>query len=447
MEEFTQITLSEWMEWKEDIRRKLRETAGNFVHIGFRLRQIRDSGMYDGCEDVFEFAQKEYGLGKSTVSRFIAINEKFSEEGYSIELRKEYKAIGSSKLSEMLTLTDAECSLITERTTVKEIRELKNFRRQQEPERAQTQNEAAYTPLQKCIIDYFSVPERREILNQTMEILDTAWLGETEESICSRLKEAAVTVNPGEYATHKKGIVFLFMYDWNAGVKYKLLTEPEPIALTWTEFLGSIQDIFLDCQGPDTWLNFYGFEEEKKAAPIEENQGFLCSVATSQQETNPESEQQEVMEEKQEIEDEQKSEEKAEIEEATGEPERECNGSEPSGGADPGAAAEICQADRDLPTVIETGGQQDDQIPGQDNVMNHPEYLPADMQQETEEQRKPEAADESELSHREKAEELVEGMRHFFREWEGQEIPSDELRKTKENAERLLKEIEQMLCQ
>lgn len=43
-----QITLTEWMQWREDIRRKLQETASNFVYIGYRLKQIRDSGMYDG---------------------------------------------------------------------------------------------------------------------------------------------------------------------------------------------------------------------------------------------------------------------------------------------------------------------------------------------------------------------------------------------------------------
>ena len=51
MEEYTQITLDEWTSWKEDIRRKLAETAGNFVYIGYRLKQIRDSGMYDGASD------------------------------------------------------------------------------------------------------------------------------------------------------------------------------------------------------------------------------------------------------------------------------------------------------------------------------------------------------------------------------------------------------------
>ena len=61
MEEYTQITLNEWQEWREDIRKKLQETAQNFVYIGFRLRQIRDSGILDGCSDIFEFANRDLG--------------------------------------------------------------------------------------------------------------------------------------------------------------------------------------------------------------------------------------------------------------------------------------------------------------------------------------------------------------------------------------------------
>ena len=306
MEEYTQITLTEWLSWKEDIRQKLQETAGNFVHIGYRLKQIRDSGMYDGCQDIFEFAQKEYGLSKSTVSRFIAINEKFSEGGNSLELRAEFRGIGSSKLSEMLTLPDADCTLITERTTVKEIRELKEFNRQEPPEDAlegeaesccdvATESPSAivnteakadpetpekapgqqekdntvrtYTPLQKCIIDFFS--DRRQVLCQVMDILT----GEVTEG---GLKAAAEKVNPGDYCTHKKGLVFLFLYDWNQGVKYKLMTAPEPISMSWTEFLREIQEIYLpayESRPEDVWSEFYGKKEgtaTEKSEPVTE---------------------------------------------------------------------------------------------------------------------------------------------------------------------------------
>ena len=116
-----QITLNVWQQWRDDIKEKLAETADNFVYIGYRLKQIRDSGMYDGADNIFEFAQREYGLTKSTVSRFIAINERFSEDGNSLHLKSAYRGLNQSKLTEMLGLTDEECTLITEQTTVKEI--------------------------------------------------------------------------------------------------------------------------------------------------------------------------------------------------------------------------------------------------------------------------------------------------------------------------------------
>lgn len=282
MDEMQQITLDQWMAWKEDIREKLRETAGNFVYIGFRLKQIRDSGMFDGAADIFEFAGKEYGLSKSTTSRFIAINEKFSEGGNSLELRKEYRAIGSSKLAEMLTLPDAECQMITERTTVKEIRELKNFGKQEVPEAA-GEEEEELTPIEKCLVDYFK--DKKDMLNAVMKnVYD------------DRYEEAAEQMNPSGYATHKKGICFMFMYDFNTGVKLKLLTESQPVTMTWKELLLEVYEIFaniFEAGEEDVHKAYYGEPEKEveketkietqKVEEIQKNQGVEGSVATSQQ--------------------------------------------------------------------------------------------------------------------------------------------------------------------
>ena len=279
MEEYTQITLDQWTQWKEDIRNKLAETAGNFVYIGYRLKQIRDSGMFGGAADVFEFAKNEYGLGKSTVSRFIAINEKYSEGGNSLELREEFKRFSSSKLAEMLTLPDSEIQLITEKTTVKEIRELKEFDRQTPP--AEEVTEVTWTPLEKCLVDFFKV--RKEMLNGIM-----ACMGENPPEY----KKAAELMNPSGQNSHKKGIMFLFLYDWSMGVKYKLMTEPEPVSLTWPELLNTIFGIYAHCDLTDVWSDFYAEpEEEKREEKAEEekapqpqsNQGESAPVATSQQ--------------------------------------------------------------------------------------------------------------------------------------------------------------------
>jgi len=276
MEEYTQITLDQWAQWKEDIRQKLAETANNFVYIGYRLKQIRDSGMYDGAADIFEFAQKEYGMGKSTVSRFIAINEKYSEGGNSLELRKEFRSFSSSKLSEMLTLPDNEIQLINERTTVRAIRELKQFNAE-DPEKVLEEETAkeelsatgeqekrTYTPLEKCLIDFFRTKQRT--LAEVMELLD-------QETTAGQ-KQAAELMAPSGQAFHKKGIVFLFLYEWGEGVKYKLMTEPEPVFMTWTDFLEHVRGIFKG----------YGikeFYEKLDGTHAQSNQGFPA-VATSQ---------------------------------------------------------------------------------------------------------------------------------------------------------------------
>lgn len=268
MEEYTQITLDMWMQWKEDIRRKLQETAGNFVYIGYRLRQIRDSGMLrdqEDCENIFDFAKKEYGLDRSTVSRFMAINEKYSEGGYSIELQEKYRGFGQSQLAEMLTLPDSEIELITENMTVKEIRELKSFSKQEEafmnaPEEEEqtvpfpeeepegqavpfpeeeTQEEAKqaagadnmpeWTPLQKCIIDFFK--DKKELLKRVAENIDD------EKAVSEMLAPSGVAV-------HSFSGVFILMYDYSKGVKYKKLGFGQ-YDMTWEEFIAEIDAVFI----------------------------------------------------------------------------------------------------------------------------------------------------------------------------------------------------------
>lgn len=279
MEEMQQITIDQWMDWKEDIRRKLAETTRNFVYIGYRLKQIRDSGMFGGAEDIFDFAAKEYGLGKSTVSRFIAINEKFSEGGNSLELKEKYREMGSSKLTEMLALTDAECDMITERTTVAQIRELKEFNRQEpEEEKGQEKEEDilhTWTPLQKCIIEYFR--GKKEMLDEAMGYIAGG-----------DYKQAAEAISPNGSTTFKKGIIFLFMYDYETGVKYKKFGTNDVTLMSWSDFIVEICEIFW----PDYSMGINGYDAlykvpEQKKEKAEEMPEILNgegSVATSQQE-------------------------------------------------------------------------------------------------------------------------------------------------------------------
>lgn len=278
-----QITIDMWMQWREDIRTKLNETANNFVYIGYRLKQIRDSGMFGECDNLISFAQKEYGLGKSAVSRFIAINDKFSEDGNSELLKEEYRGLTSSKLSEMLTLTEADCTLITEQTTIKEIRELKNHIIEKEGEEIEESKETTeYTAVEKCIIDFFQNKDKK--LNEVMKLLK-----EPDED---KIKMAAELINPTGQCSHKKGVAMMFFYGYEQGIKCKLLTEVEPRSMTYAEFMMTTRKIFQMAadETEKVWELYYPQEqeeeeekqEEQKAPSVLQNQG-LETVATSQQ--------------------------------------------------------------------------------------------------------------------------------------------------------------------
>lgn len=129
-----QVTLDEWIIWKEDIRNRLQESKENFVVIGYRLKQIRDTEAYrqEGYGSVTEFAQAEYGLTPTYTSRFMNINDKYSVGGNSMELAEEYRGYSYSVLCEMLTLDDVQMEQVMPGMTVREIREIKQEKQQEE---------------------------------------------------------------------------------------------------------------------------------------------------------------------------------------------------------------------------------------------------------------------------------------------------------------------------
>lgn len=127
-----QVTLQDWIEWKEDIKNRVQAIYEDYIAIGYRLKQIRDSRAYerDGYRSLTEFAWEEYRFSKSTVYRLCQVNDAFSVDGNSMEIQERYRGYGLSKLQEMLALTPEERTCITQDMTVREIREIRGDREQ-----------------------------------------------------------------------------------------------------------------------------------------------------------------------------------------------------------------------------------------------------------------------------------------------------------------------------
>lgn len=98
-----------YQEYKAAVDTELQKSAESFVRIGYLLKVARDTDILkeSGYGSVNEFAEAEYSLDKSQVSRFIRINDEYSENGYSDRLQEKYKNFGYAKLAIMLTLPAA----------------------------------------------------------------------------------------------------------------------------------------------------------------------------------------------------------------------------------------------------------------------------------------------------------------------------------------------------
>ena len=98
-----------YAEFKATLDAELTRTTEGFVRIGYLLKIARDnpdvlSG--SGYANINDMAAAEYNIDKTMVSRFININDRFSEGGYSDHLQEKYKGYGYAKLAIMLQLPD-----------------------------------------------------------------------------------------------------------------------------------------------------------------------------------------------------------------------------------------------------------------------------------------------------------------------------------------------------
>ena len=243
--EYMQMTLNDWMEMKQSLERELSNLKTGFIRVGYVLRKIDDTKGYeqDGYKSVAEFAKAEYGLSASTVSRFMQINKKFSLNGYSERLDHKYIGFRQSIMGEMLGLPDQDLDLVTPETSRQDVRELKQFNRQ-EPEKGIADD------LRDLIESYFR--ENKEELNELYNAPGTP----TQEIL-----------NPSGNKVYRKGMYMMFLYTDNVKTKkFGGATD----AYNWEEFRGLIDSIFASSAGQDTYGNYFGIPQQAEAPEAEE---------------------------------------------------------------------------------------------------------------------------------------------------------------------------------
>ena len=378
--DYVQLSLDDYIQCKTEIKENLTGIVKSFVRIGWQLTRINASKAYtmDGYSSIAEFAQAEYGMNRSGVSRFMNVYERYSLPGDTPELQERYKDFEFSQLSEMLQLTEEDQNLITADTKRADIRELKKFNKENEhnPEHLLNWKKGEGNKLYETIYEFFK--SSKETLND---------LFGSDAYRAGSLEQMVDIINPSGSRSFRKGTVFLMMHGIEKGIMVKQIPQGTR-TMPWSEFFNITQDLFGEkASGGRTWEAY--FESQKKTEPPKSTSPSEDTLSSAG--ITPE----EITEEK-----EPKSQEIAvETKEKSGEEEKEpipeMKTVEKS--VDDGGKSQKMALNEKTASVIENSkagldfipqdtepkneekSQEtalEEQIPGQDSILNHEEYMP-----------------------------------------------------------------------
>lgn len=323
----------------EKIRTGAMTMTQGVMELGYQLKIARDTGILQesGYSTMGEFAKEEYGLRPDQTTRYIQLNDKYSEGGYSRRLKDKYTGIGKTILMEMLTLPEIISEEITENFSKEDVRILSS----------EIKEENMITDLEVMMEE---TDQKQEELPSILE--KTAYqLGKDDPEMYIALFEAfqvnnsqgaAEILAPNEdkiysLRTPGTGRVLLFLKMSEQEVKLINVRSQEKENFTWQQLERVLRNLMdFTKTAKESWEKQYGekfLEKEHLEDKPEKKPGRI------QKAKKPEKKKPDPVEKVDNIVD------NNEVAIPEEEPER----------CDP-----------------------DPQLPGQDNIMNHPEYLPSE---------------------------------------------------------------------
>jgi hypothetical protein len=384
--EYMQLSMDDYIQSKNEIKQELGGIVKSFVRIGWQLTRINKSEAYkhDGYNTIAEFAKAEYGMNASGVSRFMKVYEKYSVSGDTPELQEQYKDFEFNKLVEMLQLPEEDQQIFKPTDKREDIRELKDFNKENEN-----------NPMN--LLDWKSAQSTEDKLRATIQeffrekqgVLNTLYASEAYQT--GNIKEMSQIINPGDSMSYRKGTVFLMFHQEDITVK---IFNGEMKNISWEQFFTYVQEIFAEAAaGARTYENYFGIPEETPDPTPNE-------TPTPAPKPTPKPAPEHNVRPEPEIAPAQQPEPVEKVENSVDKSQK--------------TAVDIKEEDSRVNTVQEQLSEEpktesenveksqetaltepEPQIPGQDNIINHPEYMPKTAE-ESADQKESEPKTESE---------------------------------------------------
>lgn len=108
----------------EVIRNSMNRIQELSVVIGFNLKKIKENKLYlvGGYKNIYELAEAEFGISRTTAIRFMNICIQFSQGNNSPYLDEQYAGFSTSQLFELLAMSPEQRNMVTPDMTVRQIR-------------------------------------------------------------------------------------------------------------------------------------------------------------------------------------------------------------------------------------------------------------------------------------------------------------------------------------
>lgn len=263
----------DYEEYKKAMNTVLNRTVEDFVMTGYLLKQGRDTDILkdSGYSNVNEFAWAEYKLEATQVSRYIRINDRFSEGGYSPRLQEHYKGFGYAKLALMLTLPESVAEELTPAYSKSEIQAVKE----------EIESEEKITDIE-VILE--GEKEEQKELDNLEKAIHQICMDEPElylklhEAVrtsigTGRIKEVLAPDGDKLYSVRPQGCgrIMLYLNDEKDEVILQVVRQGLKEKFAWENILSYLVLITEQEDAKQNWEELYGqkYPEKEQIAPVQ----------------------------------------------------------------------------------------------------------------------------------------------------------------------------------
>lgn len=241
------MTVSTYAEFKQAFDGEIRRQSEGFVRMGYLLRRAEETDILNesNYNTIAEFAKAEYNLTEDTVSRLIAINKRYSADGYSDRLQDKYQGYGYTLLAEMLTISDAVIEALPPGVTREDLREIKREVKEENKtsdlevlmEGEDNRQQALDSNLAKVLHQYY-----RENIREYPELFKSMKGDENTEDVALRLL-APSGIGTKMVRIQGIGKMMLSIKGQDQNLELVNLRSNEKESYTWSECAGILQNM------------------------------------------------------------------------------------------------------------------------------------------------------------------------------------------------------------